>query len=413
MARDLRLFYLFRLLSTSYLYVPVSVFFAIDRGLDFQQVMTLVAIGSVVIIAVDLPTGALADRIGRRRSMLAGALCLVAASLTFYVAHSFWVFAIAVSLAAASLALCSGADSAYLFDLLHENGRGEEYPRLEGTASAFHLTGNAVAFALGGALGHFFGLSLPYLVNAGVAMAALFVAFSMREGRAATPQPIDRARTYRADMYAAMRISFRQHGLRWAILYSSLIFLLLRGTEKIYQPYLESHGFNLLHIGFVFAGVYTVAAVVAHNVHALRGHVSEAALIWGLLSVLVVTFFLLGIVSGSVPLLIVLAFQAGVTGLYSPLIKPLLNREIADSSRRATVLSVESTVRRLAFASFALVLGWVIETKSPAAGLLLSGAVGIVAGAVLLFARREARTAARSPAVVGVVAISDQSREVA
>src|SRR5690606_8945043 len=93
-ARDLRLFYVFRLLATSYLWVPVSVLFPQSRGLGFDQVMLLSAIYSGVIILVEVPTGVLADRIGRRQSMLAGSLAMLAAGVTAYFAHSFTAFAI-------------------------------------------------------------------------------------------------------------------------------------------------------------------------------------------------------------------------------------------------------------------------------------------------------------------------------
>src|SRR5690348_2109508 len=123
MARDLRIFYLFRLLSTSYLFVPVMVHYALSRGLSTSQVFLLAPIYCFAVIFSEVPTGALADRIGRRYAMMMGAVIMVAACLTSYVAHDFWTFAIAEILGALSMTLCSGADSAYLFDLLNDNGR--------------------------------------------------------------------------------------------------------------------------------------------------------------------------------------------------------------------------------------------------------------------------------------------------
>ena len=69
------------------------------------------------------------------------------------------------------MALCSGADSAYLYDLLHANGRGHEYARQEAKASVWHLGGSAVAFLLGEILGEI-SLDLAYLATAGTAATA-------------------------------------------------------------------------------------------------------------------------------------------------------------------------------------------------------------------------------------------------
>ena len=123
MARDLRLFYLFRLLSTSYLYVPFAVYFYASRGIGMDRVWLLSFIYSLVVIVTEVPTGIVSDRLGRRRTMMAGAVVMVAACTTFYFGRSFGAFALASSLAALSMTLCSGADSAYLFDLLHDHGR--------------------------------------------------------------------------------------------------------------------------------------------------------------------------------------------------------------------------------------------------------------------------------------------------
>src|SRR5262249_3809804 len=145
---------------------------------------------SGAIILVEVPTGALADRIGRRVTMTSGALAMVAACFLSYAATSFAQFAGAAVLGALSMALCSGADSAYLFDLLHSHGRGHEYPLREGIASAWHLCGLALAFAIGGAIGEV-DLGLPYLATAAVAGLAFVVAMFLRED----PGPRRRAPT--------------------------------------------------------------------------------------------------------------------------------------------------------------------------------------------------------------------------
>ena len=62
------------------------------------------------------------------------------------------------------------ADSAYLFDLLDDNGRSNEYAHHEGKASAWHFAGQTMAFAAGGLLATV-DLALPYLVT----IAALVV----------------------------------------------------------------------------------------------------------------------------------------------------------------------------------------------------------------------------------------------
>jgi MFS family permease len=400
MARDLRLFYLFRLLATSYLYVPVFMAVMAARGLSFNEIMVLGAIYCGTVILIEIPTGAFADRIGRRQSMMLGAAMMVASSLIAYGADDFATFALVEVLAATSMALCSGADSAYLFDLLQEHGRADEYARREATASTWHQAGNAIAFAGGGLLAGV-DLALPYLVTAVVAGAAFVVACVMgpdrTPARAHAPVTGGTLRGWGRHMKLALRDVRSNRRLAWLIAYSAVVFVLLRATIYLYQPYLDARHFSPAEIGFVFAAVYTVAAVVAHRSNSLRRWIGEEVLVWGLLGALAVTFVLLDQVPGAWALSI-LGVQAVANGLYSPLVKPMLNREIPDSSRRATVLSIESIARRGTMGVFSPIAGIYGATSA----IYLCGAFGLIGLTVLLIFSASvpwARSAPSTPTV--------------
>ncbi|MCP4443734.1 MAG: MFS transporter [Myxococcales bacterium] len=387
MARDLRLFYYFRLLATSYLWMPIFWRFMTERGLGFDEIMLLSALYSVVVIIVEVPTGALADRIGRRESMMAGSLALVASGVVAYFAQNLLVFAIAETLAAVSMSLCSGADSAYLYDLLAANGRSHEYARREGTASAWHQAGSAGAFAAGGLLGEI-DLALPYVATAVVGLGAFCIAFAMRDEASAGGGRVQvvaketsvsvEMRSYMQHMGEATRELMRSKRLLWAIAFSAVVFVLLRATIYLYQPYLNARGFGIAETGFVFAGVYLVATFVAQKGHLLRRRLGEKTLVWGLLGTLALSFVLLNQISGQWALCL-LAVQAVANGLYSPLVKPLLNREISNSARRATMLSMESIARRVAMGVFSPIAGY----YGASSAMYLCGGIGFV-GIVLL-----------------------------
>lgn len=388
MSRNLRLFYLFRLLATSYLYVPIFMLFQEGRGLSFFERLVLGGIYAAVIVAVEVPTGVFADRIGRRRSMMIGALTMAASCLVAFSAHDFATFAVAETLAAMSMALCSGADSAYLFDLLLEHDRVHEYSRRESAASAWHLMGSALAFAGGGLLGQI-DLALPYLVTAGVASIAAVAACLLDDDRpGAIREPARVAlRSWGTQVVAAVGEVVRNGRLAWLIGYSAVVFMLLRATIYVYQPYLEERGLGPSEIGLLFAGVYVVAATVAYRTHLLRHRFGDELLLWSLLGALAVSFLGLAGVANGPWMLVLLLVQAFANGIYSPLTKPLLNREISDSSQRAAVLSVESMARRAATGVFAPLVGLWGQTDV----MVLCGAVAI-GGFVLLAIARGRRT---------------------
>jgi MFS family permease len=365
--------------------MPIFVFYMKSRGLGFDEIMLLSALFSLVVILVEVPTGAFADRIGRRKSMMAGALALTASGIVAYFAHSFFLFAVAEVLAAVSMSLCSGADSAYLYDLLKANGRSHEYPRREGTASALHILGSAGAVAAGGLLGEV-DLALPYIATAAVGLMAFGIAFMMRDdgniapvaSEGSAPSLGNEMRSYMQHMREALASLVSSKRLLWAIAYSAVVFVLLKATVYLYQPFLNARGFGIAETGFVFSGLYLVAAFTAFKTHVLRNWLGERTLVWGLLGVLAISFVLLNQISAQW-VLAVLALQAVATGLYSPLVKPLLNREISNSKRRATMLSMESIVKRIAMGAFSPVAGY----YGASSAMYLCGGIGFV-GIVLL-----------------------------
>lgn len=384
--RSLRLFYAFRLLATSYLFVPFSFLFQQQRGLSFFEIFALGGLYSAVIILVEVPTGVFADRIGRRRSMLIGSLTMVASCLIATTAHDFRTFALSSALGAISMALCSGADSAYLFDFLRDHDRAHEYSRRESMASAWHLMGSAVAFAGGGLLAQI-DLALPYLVTAAVAGVAAVIACLLHDD---VPAPTERLparlvlRSWGAQMRSALGEVTRNPRLAWMVGYSAVVFALLRATEYIYQPYLDDRGFGRVAIGGLFAASYLVASLVAYRTHRLRRRLGDDLLLWAVLAVLAVSFLGLAGAGRGPWMLSLLLVQAIANGIYSPLTKPLLNAEITDSRGRAAILSVESMARRAAIAIFAPLVG--LYGKGDV--MLMCGAVGLVGLLFLAIARQ-------------------------
>jgi MFS family permease len=393
MTANLRLFYLFRLLATSYLYVPIFMLFQAARGLSFSQALALGGLYSAVVIVVEVPTGVFADRLGRRRSMMLGAAMMVVSCLVAVSARGVARFAIAEILGAVSMALCSGADSAYLFDFLLAHDRVHEYGRRESVASAWHLLGSALAFAGGGLLAEV-DLALPYLATAGVSAVAVVVAALLRDDRpgltpaGARPPARLVLRSWTHQVGGALAEVGRNRRLAWMVGYSAVVFVLLRATVYVYQPYLGARGLGPSEIGLLFAGAYVVASLVAFRTHALRRRVGDDALLWLLLGGLAASFVgLSGAASGPWMLALILV-QAVANGLYSPLTKPLLNREIHDSSQRAALLSVESMARRAAMTVFSPLVGVCGQGNV----MLLCGLCGL--GGLLVLATARGRRAA-------------------
>jgi predicted MFS family arabinose efflux permease len=378
LSRDLRLFHVYRLLSTSYLFLPVLITFFVSRGLDFTHIALLNTVYALTAIVFEVPTGALADRFGRCRAMMLGSLLMAIGCVVDFNGRDFWTFALGEGLLALGMTLTSGADSAYLYDLLGAYGREHEYRRHEGSATAAKLLGAAAALVVGG----FVGRSAPaatYAATACVCAAAALVAMMMREPPFVREDDSD----FLHGMAHAARAVATRPPLRFAVGFSVLVFVLLRMGLYLNPPYLSGAGLDTAWIGVVLALLSVAGAVAAQRIESVRRHLGEARLLWSMPLALAVSYALCGrfVAVWGVALL---AVPALVNGLYSPFSKELLNREIADSGQRATVLSVESMARRLAFGAFAPVAGVLIDAHGLHAALYLCAGAGVTGVGLLV-----------------------------
>src|SRR3990170_7025330 len=125
--------YVFQFLFSFQLWWPIWVLYLTDyRGFSLTQVSGLEALFWMVIVLSEVPTGAVADRYGRKLSLLLGAACTTAAVAVFGLADSYLIVLLSYVAWAFGLTFQSGADSALTFQSLRAVGREHEYPRVAG-----------------------------------------------------------------------------------------------------------------------------------------------------------------------------------------------------------------------------------------------------------------------------------------
>src|SRR5262245_35559576 len=101
---NLRLFVAFRALTMFMVLGPIwVVYLQEDRGLSLGQVTAMEGPFWLALVLLEVPTGVVADRFGRRVSLLAGAFVNFAAIALFAVAHSYPILFASYMLWAAGL----------------------------------------------------------------------------------------------------------------------------------------------------------------------------------------------------------------------------------------------------------------------------------------------------------------------
>ena len=134
--RNVRLFIAFRIFFNARFYYPVFAILFLDFGLTLEQFALLNAAWAAAIVLFEVPSGALADTIGRRKLLVvAGILMVVELALLCFVPLGnasilFAVFVVNRILSGVAEAAASGADEAIAYDSLKKEGDVRDWPRV-------------------------------------------------------------------------------------------------------------------------------------------------------------------------------------------------------------------------------------------------------------------------------------------
>ncbi|HKE01561.1 MAG TPA: MFS transporter [Planctomycetota bacterium] len=378
-ARNVGLVAAHQAVAFGYAVVPFLWFLVAERGLDLAGFAALQSVYYGTTLAAELPTGLLADRIGRRPVLALASISQATGFAVLARTTTFAGFAAAQVLLGLGQAMLSGTVSALLYDSLRAMRRESEYLACESRAIVARLAGTSAAFLLGGALAKHASLAATAWASLAWTALALPIALAMREPRhvGAAPHPL-------ATLRGTIRDVARSADLRWAAALFAVLFVALRAAFHLYGPGFERAGVrDYLSIGVVFAALNVVAAVSTRFAGRAAGAFGERRLLVGCLFALAATFAALAGTSWT-PLVLAIFFAQQVPfGLHFPVVASFVNHRAA-ADRRATTLSLFSLLGRASFALVFPLIGALAEARGLASALAATAALVALPAAVLL-----------------------------
>ncbi len=380
----------FRVFFNCRFYYPVYAIMFLDFGLSQEQFAYLNVAWALSIVLLEVPSGALADQLGRRTLVVAAAVLMVVEMLVLALVpvvdraalagdpealeRALWVlfavFCVNRVISGAAEAAASGADEALAFDSLPEADRETRWSRLMVRLMrwqsicfvAVSLTGaavydpelvNRVAAWLG--WGRTFTqaetLKFPIWLNLGMALATLTVALGFREpdsSPSGASQPIGAA------IRESFRRTFRAGG--WILRTPVALMLILVGLfyDSIVRLYYTVNSIWFETIGFEprwFGAISVAGSLTGLAAAALGGRLMERrspSFNFGLLTVLVfVGLFSLAFPVRYWSVLFLPGLWLGMRLLHF-FLSTYLNR-VTPSADRATVLSFRGLTMNLSY----------------------------------------------------------------
>lgn len=342
--------------STLYFYIPVGTLYLRGRGLSYVQINSLWGIIVGTMFLTEVPTGMLADRLGRKRSINVALALQALGEVIFIFADSYWPFALASVIGGLGFAFSSGCIEALVYDSLKSRGREGEMSKAMGFIGAAERLANLLAYAVGGLL--VVNLTqerfvLAIVVTACAVAVGCLVSLTLRE------PPIefktgdgDSSLKLLADGIRTLKSNGQFRGL----VLLALATVPFRNYLGLYQPRFVEVGVPPIWLGLaqaLGAGICVLGARYAYRLEERLGSRLSLLLVTGLPGVL---YLLMAVVMHPVFTVVIFCALYGSMSLKGPIFSGHLNRHI-ESKNRATVLSLISMFSGLYVALMGLVIG--------------------------------------------------------
>lgn len=310
-------------------------------GLTMSEIFLLQGLFALAIVLTEVPTGYVADILGRRRSLVIGCVLVSLSSIIYICANSFMTFLVGELLVGVGFSFRSGADTAILYESLKQRGRSHEYLAITAQAGSRFLLLCALATVTGGVLSSI-DVRLPLVAIAIVSILQFWSAVGMTE-----PTGLVRSHhPYLQEILSVARVTFAHDTrVRWLAMPPAIIGGALIVSLWLYQPTFERVGIPMEFIGALFAIQSLVAAIGARIAPRLGRAHSEGSIV--LFSIFTMSVGYLGMASES-------ALVSVGGGMILQLVRVIPStlfgealQHVINSDRRATVLSLVSMLGRL------------------------------------------------------------------
>ncbi|MBC7542045.1 MAG: MFS transporter [Candidatus Sericytochromatia bacterium] len=353
---DLTRLYVFGFLDNFWLSRAVWMLFLLSRGFTLTQVALCEALLHLTVVALELPTGSLADRIGRKYTLAMSCLCTIVAGSLYLYAPTMAALALGFIIDGAAASFRSSSQEALFYDSCQAMGRTRDYPRLYGQFSAVLKASMLIAEASGGKLSEWSFSSL-YWIQMGMAALGMITILGVSERNGGAKQQVHRMP--RHQVMASIRLIMGTPRLRFLFIYQAVFWSQVYLVVGYGQHLFAQLGVTRGAIGLVYAMASLAGIVSAHQAYRWERHLGEKrALMISFTSAILAT---LGFALLPAPwcfLFFVLHYLA--TDFMEPVLSDYVNREIPSHSRAIT-LSFYSVVISLVTAILFPIVGMLAE----------------------------------------------------
>lgn len=178
--RNVILSYLTSALMWGRFFIPVLALFYIASQVSLPEFSIIMAVFALSTFLLEIPTGVLADIIGKKKTLILSRLMYVIEVFLIAFFNGFWTFLIAKIISGIGVSLSSGTDSALLYDSLKRMKKEKDYKRVSGVRYYISYISQAIVFTIGSFL-FAINYKLPAKLSLIPLVIGLFLTFFLTE----------------------------------------------------------------------------------------------------------------------------------------------------------------------------------------------------------------------------------------
>jgi len=381
---NIKKFYWFSFFSEWVFWVPVIVLFWQANGLSLTEIMILQSLFAISLVLLEVPTGIVADRVGRKQSLVWGSLFVVIGFTAYFLGHNFWQFFGAEFILAIGGSFISGANSAFVYDSLKQAKKENNFKQVWGNSKSLGYLAAAITGILGGFIA-VYSLRLTWVPSIFGMIILFFVALSFTEPK--HYKRVAKSKSYLQHTKESFKEAFTNKNLLFLLLFNSILTLVARVSLWFYQPYMNQSGLPLVYFGVVWASFNIFAIVGSKSADKLENKLGER---WSLWFMIIAMFLSLVFMSYWFALfgIVFIFLQQFVRGFSPPVLQDYTHKHLT-SEKRATLLSIQNMAGSLVFAIFAPIYGYIADKYSLGTALLIVGASTFVGFSFLMLWNRK------------------------
>jgi len=366
--------YFFSFIGSLHFTAAVLIPFFLDWGeISFFQIMILQSIFTISLFLLETPTGAIADKYGRKTSVSLGTIIGALGFLTYVIYPSFYLFILAELILALGASLISGANESLFYDTLKEVKREKESKKLIGRLSSISLLGLLISAPIGSLIASEFGVRFAIFCMIFPHIIAFCIMLTVREPKIGRKKAGEIS--YLNTLKRGLSFFAKHRILKIMAFDSAIVAALAFFLIWVYQYKLINLNVPIKYFGFIHALIVLVQIGVLNSfsffekvVNGKRRYLLISALIPGIF------FVVLGLTSSIILSIISMSFIAAF-GITRKMLYSSYMHKFIPSSKRATVISSISMLYALTMAINNIVMGYLVKLNMKYALIILGVAV--------------------------------------